>query len=79
MFQYLISDVSLLEKLEDELSYLSKKTLENFDETSKDNIIETIVEIQSEYFGNNLLYYLQEEYKNLDIEIEKIFKKLLTK
>ena len=80
MFRYLMSNQTILEEIEEEMSdFYSKEELENFSETNKKSMFRSIAEIYADYFMDNLIYYLNEEYVGLDMEIEKIRKKLLTK
>ena len=80
MFKYLMSNKTILEEIEEEMSdFYSKEELENFSETNKNSMFRSIAEIYADYFMDNLIYYLNEEYVGLDMEIEKIRKKLLTK
>lgn len=79
MFKFLISDEDLLEEIQEEMEELTEKTLNNFSKTDKHNIFNSIAELYSDYFMDNLFYYLNEEYVGLNEEIEKIRKKLLTK
>lgn len=80
MFRYLMSNQTLLEEIEEEMSeFYSKEELENFSETNKNSVFRSIAELHADYFMDNLIYYLNKEYVGLDMEIEKIRKKLLTK